>query len=315
MIRKFDFTAILGWSVSRYDSFATCKRQYYYNYYRKFDLEIDLLKINSLKNLTSIPLEIGNITHKVIKTLLDRIRKTPEPIDHDRFLDFVHRKTLETVERKKFSEIYYRERETIDVEADILPAVLDASRNLLQSERFMWLLSDARARRDEWIVDPDGYGECRIDNMKAFCKVDFLFPVGDDLVIIDWKTGKESRMAATERLDKHGRQMRGYVAWAHFQFEHDDARIKPHVAFLLPDDRERSYCGNEYDIEDFAVTIREETEQMYGYCRDVEENFPKPKEEFEMTHNLTICKFCNYRELCGRTANLEKSAVNPDPSG
>lgn len=306
MLRKFDYTSVLGWSVSRYDSFAICKRQYFYKYYAQFDLEYDLLKINSLKYLTSIPLEIGNVTHKVIKTLLDRVRKTPEPINNDRFLDFVTRKTIETVERKKFSEIYYRERDGIDAVSDILPSVLDASRNLLGSDRFKWLLSDARARRDEWIVDPEGFGECRIDNMKAYCKVDFLFPVGDELVIIDWKTGKEQKTAPTEHQDKHGRQMRGYVAWAHFQFEKDIAKIKPFVAFLLPAYRERSYSGNEFDIEDFADTIRDETEQMYGYCRDVDENFPKAKEEFEMTHNLAICKFCNFRELCGRTANLEK---------
>ncbi len=310
MIRKFEYTPILGWSVSRYDTFATCRRKYWYSYYAACDLEFDLRAINSLKNLTSIPLEIGNITHKVIKTLLDRVKKTPVPIDSDRFLDFVRRKTLETAAGKRFSEIYYRELEDINAEEEILPSVLKASRNLLESERFLWLLSDAQARRDEWIVDPEGYGECRIDGMKAYCKVDFLFPVGDELVILDWKTGKESRMAASEHLDKHGRQMRGYVAWAHFQFEHDVAKIKPYVAYLLPDYRERSYSGNEFDIEDFADTIREETEQMYAYCRDAEENFPKAKEEFEMTHNLAICKFCNFRELCGRTANLESKLPN-----
>jgi hypothetical protein len=305
MLRKFEYTPRLGWSVSRYDSFSICKRQYFYNYYAKFDLETDLRAINSLKNLTSVPLEIGNITHKVIKTLLDRVKKTPEPIDNDRFMDFVRRKTLETVAGKKFSEVYYRELDDINAEEEILPAVLNASGNLLGSDRFLWLLSEARARRDEWIVDPEGYGECRIDNLKAYCKVDFLFPVGDELVILDWKTGKESRMAATGHQDKHGRQMRGYVAWAHFQFEHDIAKIKPFVAYLLPNYRERSYSGNEFDIEDFADTIRAETEEMYGYCRDVDENFPKAKDEFEMTHNLTICKFCNFRELCRRTANLD----------
>lgn len=308
MLRKFDFTSILGWSVSRFDTFTACKRQYWYTYYGKFDLEIDLMKINALKSLTSVPLEIGNVTHKVIKTLLERIKKTTQPIDNERFIDYVNRTTLDITARKKFSEIYYREKDDIDHATEILPAVVDAATNLLGSERFEWLQSEARERSAEWIVDPEGYGECRIDNLKAYCKVDFLFPVGDELVIIDWKTGKESITLPNARTDKHGRQMRGYVIWAHFQFEHEIAKIKPIVAYLLPNYRERSYAGNEFDIQDFTDTIRTETEQMYEFCRDVDENFPKPKEEFPMTTNMMICKFCNFRELCGRTANLEKPA-------
>ncbi len=307
MLRKFEYTPILGWSVSRFDTFSACRRQYWYTYYAKHDLEVDLLKINALKNLTSVPLEIGNVTHKVIKTLLDRVKKTADPIDQERFLEYVRRTTKEISDSKNFSEIYYRETAQIDVEGDILTPVLKASQNLLESERFRWLRSDARERSGEWLVDPDGYGECRIDNLKAYCKVDFMFPVGDELVIIDWKTGKKPKQAPNERHDKHSRQMRGYVAWAHFQFGHDYPKIHPWIAYLLPDYHERDFVGNEYDLEDFTDTIREETEQMYGYCRDVEENFPKAKEEFEMTHHLTICKFCNFRELCGRTANLDRS--------
>ena len=37
---KFDYTPILGWSVTRYDKFLTCKRQYYYEYYGKYDPDI-----------------------------------------------------------------------------------------------------------------------------------------------------------------------------------------------------------------------------------------------------------------------------------
>ncbi len=313
MIRKFEFTSILGWSVSRFDIFTVCKRQYWYNYYGKFDLEIDAMTINALKNLTSVPLEIGNVTHKVIKTLLDRIKKTTQPIDAERFIDYVNRTTLDITARKKFSEIYYREKDDIDASAEILPAVVDAANNLLGSDRFKWLQSEARERSDEWIVDPEGYGECRIDNLKAYCKVDFLFPVGDELVIIDWKTGKESKPAPNRHHDdhKHARQMLGYVIWAHFQFEHDIAKIRPIVAYLLPTYRERTFSKNEFDIQDFTDTIRSETEQMYEYCRDVDENFPKSKEEFPMTTNMMICKFCNFRELCGRTANLEVKRPAP----
>jgi hypothetical protein len=67
-MKKFVFSQKLGWSVSRYSLFETCKRQYYYNYYAKYDPEYPLKKILALKKMTSIPLEVGNIVHDINKT-------------------------------------------------------------------------------------------------------------------------------------------------------------------------------------------------------------------------------------------------------
>ena len=51
-IKRFAYTDILGWSISRYDKFLNCKRQYFYDYYGKFDKEFSLEKIQQLKALT-----------------------------------------------------------------------------------------------------------------------------------------------------------------------------------------------------------------------------------------------------------------------
>lgn len=302
MLRKFEYTDILGWSVSRYDTFSNCKRQYYYQYYGKHDPspEITLLRLNILKNLTSIPLEIGNVSHKVIKTLLDRIRKTDSQIDEERFFEYVRRTTKQIVESKQFTEIYYKEKDEIDYSTDILSHVENSMKNFLKSERLQWIFKEALENKTGWIIDPDGFGECRIDNLKAYCKVDFLFPVGEKIHIIDWKTGKEAKPKFDEKHDKHGRQMRGYVVWAHFQLEKDYENILPTVAYLLPEYKERDIRLNEFDIEDFADSIRTETEEMYEYCEDVESNMPKEKDFFKMTENLNSCKFCSFRELCKR---------------
>ena len=53
LLKKFDFTPILGWSVSRYDTFKTCRRRYYYTYYAKFDPEFSADRINRLKQMTN----------------------------------------------------------------------------------------------------------------------------------------------------------------------------------------------------------------------------------------------------------------------
>ena len=56
-IKEFEYTAILGWSSTRYDIFSECKRKYYYQYYAKFDKEYQKHNIDFLKGLTSIPME------------------------------------------------------------------------------------------------------------------------------------------------------------------------------------------------------------------------------------------------------------------
>lgn len=293
MIRRFEYTPLLGWSISRYDTFKLCKRQYFYQYYAKHDMEFDTGKINTLKNLTSVPLEIGNIAHEVIKTLLERLQKTARPIERDRFLEYVERKTLEISKGKTFAEVYYKEADSIDPETEILPRVRSALVNLIDGPRLDWLMEEAIETKDDWVIEPEGFGECRIDGQKAYCKVDFLFPVGDEIHIYDWKTGKRDDK-------KHGKQMRGYVTWAQFHYGVDYTKIKPTVAYLWPEYEERTVELNDFDIEDFADRIREETDEMYEYCVDVERNLPQPKKEFPKTDNLKICAWCNFRELCGR---------------
>ncbi|REJ77501.1 MAG: PD-(D/E)XK nuclease family protein [Acidobacteria bacterium] len=293
MVLSFPYTPKLGWSISRFDTFKMCKRQYYYQYYGKFDREFDLLRINTLKGLTSVPLEIGNIAHEVIKTLLERLQVTAKPIDRDRFLSYTDKETLRISTGKNFSEVYYKEIDSIEPREAILPRVHLALTNLLDHERLEWLMKEAITEKDDWVIEPDGYGECRIDGQKAYCKVDFLFPVGREIHIYDWKTGKRDDK-------KHGKQMRGYVTWAHYHYGIDYDRIKPTVAYLLPEYKERSIQIDQDDIEVFADRIREESEEMYEFCEDVEENVPRPKEVFQMTDNLKICAWCNYRELCGR---------------
>ncbi len=84
-VKRYQFSSILGWSVTRYDTFIACKRMYYYQYYAKFDPDYLRMKIDELKNLNSIPLEIGNIVHDTISTVLRRLLKSNNEIDRDRF--------------------------------------------------------------------------------------------------------------------------------------------------------------------------------------------------------------------------------------
>ncbi len=291
-IKRFPYTPVLGWSVSRYDKFKTCKRQYYYDYYGKHDTEFTRKEIYKLKDLTSVPLEIGSIVHDVIRVLLNRLKKTAKAIDRDRFFDYAKRTATNYCQKKKFAEVYYKETETVDA-VDVYTSVEGCLKNFLDNERYRWIFTEAVPKIDRWIIEPPGYGEARINNLKVYCKVDFLFPVGDTIYILDWKTGKP-------HAEKHRNQLLGYAAWASYHFDHDPAMIVPIIAYLQPVYKETVTEFNEFDIEEFSLQIEEQTLEMQNFCEDVEENIPKEKSEFPKTKIKRICDYCNYRELCSK---------------
>ncbi len=291
MQRKYPFTPILGWSVSRYDKFEMCKRQYWYDYYaKKFDKEVPPQKLEFLKSLTSTSLEIGNLVHDTIATQLHRLRKQT-PQDTTSVLNYAGYQVDRAIQNKTFLEVYYGQQDRIDP-AELKDRVGTCLKNFFESRWYRWLTEDGVHLRNEWVIEPNDFGEVRINGMKAYCKVDFLFPdPKGDLYVLDWKTGKIDR-------EKHHRQMTGYVVYAQDIFNTRAEKVKPVVVYLggKYDEIEHGFTQNELD--EFAREIEAQTQEMYQYCENVAENIPKTKEAFPK-HQRKLCAYCNYQELCG----------------
>jgi hypothetical protein len=291
-VTRYDYTPILGWSSSRYDKFRSCKRQYYYHYYGKYDPEYPRIQIDRLKKLTSIPLEIGSITHQVIVAVLERLLRSKSTIDADRFERFVERKTELACRSGEFFEAHYAEREQV-LKEDLLPDVRQCLESLLSSDRFGWIRDRALAEGNEWLIEPPGYGEARLEGYKIYCKVDFLFLVDGRATILDWKTGKRH-----ER--KHRDQLLGYSVWAMSQLGVTPRKIHPFVAYLRPRYDEIGLRPTRKMLEDFSSRIIAETEQMYRFCSNYIQNVPLEKDAFPMVEQSAYCRYCSFKELCGR---------------
>lgn len=288
--KQFAFTPILGWSTTRYDLFRICKRRYFYEYYRKYDREVPVKDIEEKRELTTVPLETGAVVHQVIAALLSRLRKTVEEIDRKKFFDFARRAVLHSTQSKEFEEVYYGLVPQVALE-DIYPRVSASLENLLDSPRLQWLTGTAAPFSDEWLIDPPGYGETRIGDLKAYCKVDFLFPVEGVHHILEWKTGKKDP-------EKHRKQLLGYAAWASFHLEVEPEDVSPVIVYLQPVYEEVQETFNTYDVSQFEGQVRAETHEMYSYCESVPENLPLDKSAFPLVNDDRICTFCNYRGLC-----------------
>jgi CRISPR/Cas system-associated exonuclease Cas4 (RecB family) len=288
-IKTFNYTEILGWSISRYEKFSNCKRQYFYDYYAKFDKEMPLEKIQFLKSLTSKPLETGNIVHDIIRDLLRRYQKITKPVNMDKFLKYSFKITEKYCCSKTFFEHYYNGE--IILPSKIYVKVKDTLENFLNSSRFTWIKKNAVPQSFKWIIEPEGFGEFRIKKYKAFCKVDFLFPILDKVYIMDWKTGKPD-------VKKHLKQLTGYTLWASYHFNKEADDIVPIIVYLYPQYKENNVKIDSNSILEFENIVVYETKNMYEYLADIEKNIPKDKKEFPFTNNSILCRYCNYKEIC-----------------
>ncbi|MBD3345335.1 MAG: hypothetical protein GF401_09765 [Chitinivibrionales bacterium] len=312
MILKYEtykYSPVLGWSISRYETFDKCKRMYFYTYYSKFVPDIPLYKIKQLKALTSSPLEIGNVVHDIIEAFLRRLQADDSSIDEGRFFEYAKKKAEEYFSTKTLLEVYYGHGRKVSV-ADAQKKIEQCLTNLLKSPIYNWIYMKALTNKNNWMIEPPGYGETRLNDLKAYCKMDFLFPVEDDIYILDWKTGQKDAY-------KHSNQLIGYAAAASSNFQLQWNRIFPKIIYLYPEFSEFELKLSERELHAFFETVQQQTKEMQSYCCNVEQNIPLPIDNFPQSPSPSVCKYCNFQELCfpERKPSAEKAeTANTYPS-
>jgi hypothetical protein len=298
---NYPFTKILGWSNSRYDLFCSCKRKYLYSYYPASFANLET-KIRNLKNLTTVPLEIGNLYHDMMEVFLERLQKSDLPINEEKLFKFVDNLCEKKLPQKAFFENYYN---TCAVDfKEINERVKFCLKNFLNSPILDFLNSIEMPQRKSFLVEAGSkmngkkyFGETRINGLKAFCKMDFIFVKDEKIYIIDWKTGKKDEQ-------KHAKQLLGYTLAAKgLNSEIKSDEIFPKSVYVSDVYDELVLKTTDKKLADFAETVKAETEEMQSFCLNVEENVPLPVERFEKTSNENVCRMCEFRELCLLTAS------------
>ena len=204
-----------------------------------------------------------------------------------------------------FDEVVYGVADRVSLE-DVYPKIQRSLENFLASDRFAWITRVATGNANDWIIDPPGYGETRLGDLKLYCKVDFLLPVNGVFHILDWKTGKPDAI-------KHRNQLVGYASWASYHFDIDPSTVRPTIAYLHPDYKEMEEAFNTFDLESFAIQVRAETDEMYSHCTDVDGNIPVDQASFPMIDNSVICGMCAFRGLCYPASYQANFATRNNP--
>lgn len=288
---RYPYTPQLGWSTTRSETFHSCRRRYFFQYYAKYDPEIPLERIQLLRGLSNIPMTIGSAVHEVLAVLLRRLLRSGEPIDTERFWRHVDRTIRELLTFTSLMEVHYGER-AVPEPGELLEPVRACLESVLASERYSWL-RDHLPADPPYLIEPPGYGEARLQGLKIYAKVDVLIQVGGETLILDWKTGRQDPA-------KHGRQLLGYAAWAEHNLQIRAEQIRCLVAYLLPEYVEIEKQPSRAELVALASEVAAEIEEMQAFCQSPELNIPLAKEAFPLTEDSRTCRHCQFRELCGR---------------
>ena len=294
-IKEYEYTDLPGWSYSRYRMLRECPRQYWYHYYGiKYGDKNISQEIRRLKKFTALPLEVGHVVHQTIAhSLRDIIMRGKTP-SKDKLL----------LRAQNALRIYLGSKQFIEKELghgfndDKLKSAFERLRNALSVFISHPLLPEIIAslteRSTSCVIDPEGYGECRIDGKKVYAKPDLVYSDEKGKIkVIDWKTGSSDR-------GENVIQLGGYLFYAVDVLGHLIKNLEGRIIYLSPPQDDLILEPTEESMNVIKSRVLREIEEIEEYCSDIKNNIPKPMRLFPKTIESHFCLFCKYKHICDK---------------
>ncbi len=311
------------WSETRNRNFHECRRKYYFAHYGHWggwrrDADERTRRCYVLGKMTTLPMWSGQVVHETIQEALGAVRdRWPNrpSLDPEVLRESARRRLrigwLDSKERRwegdpkrcvNLFEHYFdleipperidRVKETVYGSLDRF-ADLELVRTVLQTDPLDWLAVEDFARFD-------------LGDFRAVVRFDLVLRDGRNIVVLDWKTGRESpsdreqvctyALAASSMWNVAMEEIRLFLVYLAAD-RIVEGRITPEEAIEA---RERIYLA----CHEMAAMIRD---------GDVRENEPLPEEAFEKTDDPAVCARCPFQELCHPPDALPVKQA--DPSG
>ncbi len=280
-----------SWSLSRHDTFHTCRRRYYYSYYAAPDDP----EIHRLKRLSALPLWAGSVVHETIEQLLKTRETVPPEAEHEAIVRAaVHERMLGDWRDSEGGSLRFRlfEHEyDVAVEPEdkkiAVGTVMRSLRNFFRSA----LLAEAYAAgRENWLTVED-LVSFEVDGVPVFLRMDLAFRDSAGQVrIVDWKTGRgEGRFNEI--------QLAGYALYAAGQgWAESPEQIRTELAYLaIPRYVRRGVDARKLDHA--RRFIARSAGSMKALLLDPLANLAGI-DSFPMIEKPQVCRRCNFRRLC-----------------
>jgi CRISPR/Cas system-associated exonuclease Cas4 (RecB family) len=280
-----------SWSASRHDTFATCRRRYYYSYYAA--LEDD--EIRRLKKLSALPLWAGSVVHDTIESFL-RTNDTLPPVEDQEALvrSVVHSGMVTDWRESEAGSLRFRlfEHEyDIPVEQEdkriAVNTVMRSLKNFFRTETLLRALEVGRAR---WLALED-LVSFHVGDVEVFLRMDLAYRDRDGrVVIVDWKTGRgEGRFNEV--------QVAGYALYATEKgWAGDPEEISTELSYLVIPKAVRRGVTKKM-VEHARSFISRSARDMKALLVDPVANVAR-LEDFPIVDRPQVCRRCNFRRLC-----------------
>ena len=279
-----------SWSASRHDTFASCRRRYFYAYYAALEDE----EIRRLKKLSALPLWAGSVVHDAIERFLRENDTVPGPEAQEALVRQTVHATMVSDWRESEAGGRFRlfEHEYgVPVEQEdkriAVNVVMRSLRGFFRSQALASAMALGRAR---WLALED-LVSFPVGETEVLLRMDLAFREHDGrVVIVDWKTGRgEGRFNEV--------QVAGYALYAVEQgWVADPEQITTELDYLvLPKAVRRSVTGQK--IEAARRFIERSARDMKALLVDPVANVGR-LEDFPMVDRPQLCRRCNFRRLC-----------------
>jgi hypothetical protein len=296
-----------SWSVSRHDTFTSCRRRYFYSYYAA----AEDAEVHRLKKLSALPLWAGSVVHETIERFLKTRDALPAPEEQDALIRAtVHEVMLASWRESEAGPEGFRlfEHEygsPVDQEDKrlVVNTVMRSLRAFFRSDTLREALAVGRER---WLTVED-LVSFEVGEATVLLRMDLAYraPSGK-VVIVDWKTGRgEGRFSEV--------QLAGYALYAARQgWVEEPEEIETELAYLaIP-----RYVRRRVDrkkLEAARAFIEKSARNMKALLVDPLVNLAR-MEDFPMVDRPRLCRRCNYRRLCFPRPAEEALAAAAPPS-
>lgn len=295
------------WSYSRANKYQFCARAYYYHYYAAWegwleDAPDPVKRAYLLKNLTDIPRWIGTLVHESIKFALARL-KAAQPVPRSDLL-----KQMRTRAQADFSDSQggrYRQNpgQMVGFQEHYYQRRLsqtDWPRAWQQAEQYLTTFLDSplyanlRQQPVATFLDVETLQSFTLNGTKIWVQLDLARLEEARLYIYDWKTGNiEAEARLRHQLGIYG------LYFQHIHPEWLANRTLRGVVYDLAQDRLIEFDLTDEELRDTHLTIKKSITHLQGLLLDPETNLTE-LEHFPMISAMSVCRTCQFRELCGR---------------
>lgn len=294
------------WSATRVRTFQECGRKYYYRYHlaplaRRPDPPSEALAADRIKDLVGLEAWAGELVHGMIEQVLNRWRAGRVVTEEEVLQGAVKRLSTQFRDSQAYWDAqpeefparpvlldfhYYRGGPlSNDRAAAIKETVLVCLKSFLRSS----LAARIRVLGKETWRPIERNAAARIDgDVLVLIKPDFAFQDGDELHIIDWKTGKADPF--WEMV-----QVTCYALYAEQRWGFSLPEIVPRIVHLYPEYRESETEYTPESVRDVLRFVRDSQEEIRALIAG--DDLP-PADRFTFTPECRRCGWCQFRGIC-----------------